>query len=638
MPYLGPRSFETAPLTASNLSCLNSELGQRVNAPSSSEVTAKSTGVPLVCSKVPDEIISKEMKGSSSTSNQSSEFDSIQSSTSRDSSSRSADDELIVSTPLSSVSSTGSSSSLQTFDVPVNLPSRESTISQGDNQTIVGDDENKTIVSEKPTDLNLNNPALHFSMMVSKPTKHSSSSSSNLQRQSLGTPLKRIAKSFVDNTSSTKPHIQRPRLLRKKSGEPIKSSLKLPSLVRSESMPNSKSVRFAPQLADVKFFFRTEKPTAVSKETSPVHHVHSKKPVWDFGMSSGSSDEEEEDNDSLLGNEECWELVSNDSAPSKMDVNFARFSTGRPVVLESVKLNCSRTSLIGFVYVKNVAYQKKIVIRLTTDDWKSYMEVDSANYISSNHIFKYSDTSSSYDKFSFILKLDSICGNKPLVCVKYCVQYISGGHVYWDSNHGRNFSLMLKRAGSTTRGRVPGHHSSSRTSFSSVERSLFAPDDVGFKLKKNDNFNESFNSSEKFEFQPKKAKNYLLKKIQSESCISSLATHHLSVASLNAARIPRSARPASAIRSEFAPSIHYRKAFMSARKPSFAPHRPRPVAFGTVNDFNDYNQIVKNFCFCGSDTNPAGSSYNSPSHMNYAAAAAAGGRSLNNDFSSLCLS
>ena len=77
---------------------------------------------------------------------------------------------------------------------------------------------------------------------------------------------------------------------------------------------------------------------------------------------------------------------------------------------------------------------------------------------------------------------------------------------------------------------------------------------------------------------------------------------------------------------------------MSARKPSFAPQRPRPVAFGTVNDFNDYNQIVKNFCFCGSDTNPAGSSYNSPSHMNYAAAAAAGGRSLNNDFSSLCLS
>ena len=435
MPYLGPRSFETAPLTASNLSHLNSELGQRGAASSSSsdkDVIAKRMSTTLVCTPVPPGIMNKEARDSSSSSNQSSVFDSLQSSTSPELSSQSEEDELVVSTPLSSISSTGSSGNLQTFDIPANLSSRGSTILPADNQTIVGDDENKTIVSDKPTDLHLSNSALHFSRLDSKTSKLASSSCSQFQHVGR-TPLKRFSKSFVVNPSP--PQLRHsPKLLRKKSGEPLKSSLKLPSLVRSESMPNSKSVRFAPRLADVKLFFRTEKPVDVSKNTSPVHHVYSKKPVWDFGMSSGSSDEEDDEAaNGLLGRNECWELVANDSASSKTGVNFARFSTGSPVVLESVKLNCSGTSLIGFVFVKNLAYQKKILIRLSTDDWKSHIEVDSANYISSNHIFKYSDSSSNYDKFSFILKLDSICGSKPLVQVKYCVQYIAGGQVYWDN-------------------------------------------------------------------------------------------------------------------------------------------------------------------------------------------------------------
>ncbi|OUM54225.1 hypothetical protein BVG19_g3584 [[Candida] boidinii] len=610
MPYLGPKAFETAPLTKNNLESLNNsliidendsttlnpnsliaiagnitknntiilssprdEISNKNNAQAGvgimNEISNKSDTISNIHnnnenqSNVEKSVnVSKDSKNNSDnqnhtiSSNNMRKKNSIMSCSSATSSILSSPEESI-STPVSTISSASSidseelSEETETIIFPsstvstVILPNQSESQSQTQLQdtTTYTDNDNEVSKSyssasistithnENPLyNTNSNNQSSDSlkteiqepvdvptsfhksSIIINSPTKSTDSNNSNNSKKfnSLKLLRKNSSTSTEYNDSSNNLELLTHPLVRKKSGELVKSSLKLPSLARSNSMPNAtKSVRFATVLEKVKFFKKAEKPIAVSAETSPVSSPHLK-PTWEWNSPEGSCSDDDEDDDFLLSsgntishsstgtNNITWKIIHNDAPPSSV-LNFAKFNCGKAVIFESVKLGSSKNSVIGFIYVKNISYQKKITVRLTTDNWKSFKDVSNANYISSNHIFKYNNVTNNdcnnlketYDKFSFIIKLESlyddsvITGNNNLIDLKFCIRFETGDQEFWDNNDSKNYQVVLrKETNSSSSSYFPSTSSSSSSASSNSTltsaSSTIAPKKNGF--------------------------------------------------------------------------------------------------------------------------------------------------------------
>ncbi|XP_069557060.1 protein phosphatase 1 regulatory subunit 3B isoform X1 [Brachyistius frenatus] len=87
----------------------------------------------------------------------------------------------------------------------------------------------------------------------------------------------------------------------------------------------------------------------------------------------------------------------------------------------------------GTVKVRNVSFEKSVKLRVTFDAWKSHAEVGCA-YMKDTYPSSYCDT------FSFEVPLPAEL--RPHERVEFAVCYEVGGREYWDSNQGRNYSIV----------------------------------------------------------------------------------------------------------------------------------------------------------------------------------------------------
>lgn len=179
--------------------------------------------------------------------------------------------------------------------------------------------------------------------------------------QSSGTSGSTDSVSTITLTSPTKPS-----LLRKKSGDVVKSSLKLPQLARCKSAlnvstPMKKNVSFALILEKVKMFDGKDSPSTVSSPcASPPHRV---KPMY-FSLDWPSYNHElERDN---IYSEDCESESEDDEVERKSweisssDINGSTtLNDVRPVFLKSIQVSLDKKSLFGFILVKNLAFEKK---------------------------------------------------------------------------------------------------------------------------------------------------------------------------------------------------------------------------------------------------------------------------------------
>lgn len=97
--------------------------------------------------------------------------------------------------------------------------------------------------------------------------------------------------------------------------------------------------------------------------------------------------------------------------------------------------NCTlqERALAGTIKVRNVAYEKSVLLRITFDTWKSYQDVEC---IFLNNVYGCQDT----DTFSFAIELPSYV--PPQNRVEFCISYRAGDQTYWDNNDGRNYGLV----------------------------------------------------------------------------------------------------------------------------------------------------------------------------------------------------
>ncbi|NXL49325.1 PR3CB phosphatase, partial [Podilymbus podiceps] len=89
-------------------------------------------------------------------------------------------------------------------------------------------------------------------------------------------------------------------------------------------------------------------------------------------------------------------------------------------------------ALSGTVKVRNIEYEKKVMVRITFDGWKSFRDVG-GEYMHSTY------SSADTDTFSFGGGLP-----KPSVsrrATEFCISFQCGQKTHWDNNHGRNYKI-----------------------------------------------------------------------------------------------------------------------------------------------------------------------------------------------------
>lgn len=216
--------------------------------------------------------------------------------------------------------------------------------------------------------------------------------------------------------------IAAPPMIRKKSGEVVKSSLKSPSRSRPISAPStptfSKHVIFDPKLEHVRHFLHSEKPSAVSAGSSPVETAYD-------GESEYPWDEEEKVE---------WELglPNFPSSPESRKSMMCR--------LEKLNLSADQKNLIGTVAVQNISFQKHVTARFTFDYWQTTSEVV-AEYSSD---VRRRDRDDGADRFVFRINL-SDHAKLETKTMFICICYRTSGQEFWDNNGGYNFQVDFKK-------------------------------------------------------------------------------------------------------------------------------------------------------------------------------------------------
>ncbi|ESK92219.1 protein phosphatase regulatory subunit [Moniliophthora roreri MCA 2997] len=223
-----------------------------------------------------------------------------------------------------------------------------------------------------------------------------------------------------------------PIIIRKKSGQPVKSSLKSScrspftgtinvSLggVSSKSEPTTptvpKAVKFDARLEHVKLFLAEQKPLAVSRDGSPTDET------------SGTDSDFP---DFIYGSDDKKNLTMKVvNMPSIVNMNA-------DVVLEEMKFLSETTTVIGRIRVRNLAYQKWVAVRFTFDDWQTTSEV-TAKYVES--------ASGNIDIFTFTIKLNDLLARIEKKTMIVAVRYAVNGTEIWDNNLGKNYLVNFSR-------------------------------------------------------------------------------------------------------------------------------------------------------------------------------------------------
>lgn len=252
----------------------------------------------------------------------------------------------------------------------------------------------------------------------------------------------------------------------------LKSSLKLPGLTRSKSLPSTKTVRFSSDLTKIKTFNYYAKPSSISLENSPdqsppyvtnngsrayfdlkAEDFNNHSAPW-FDQSSSESEEEEEEETYYAYKasvQNKWKL---------MNMNFDLFKSNSSQSLVSLSsLYIQKDSIIGLVQVLNISFEKHVEIKFTVDNWQTIYIVN-ANFERS--------LNSKKDQFKFELNLNnSMMVNKSKksspINIELCIKYYTQGVTYYDNNNSSNFKFQLlhNKNSSSSSNRRRGSNSSS---------------------------------------------------------------------------------------------------------------------------------------------------------------------------------
>jgi len=224
-------------------------------------------------------------------------------------------------------------------------------------------------------------------------------------------------------------------LVRKKSGQPVKSSLKsskpqprgslcvvtrgMPSKSEPSTPTHTKAVHFDAHLEHVKLFLAEQKPLAVSRDGSPTDDTSG----TDNDFPSFIYDESIED---TLRKKLTMQVTN---MPLRVNIHS-------DVALEQLVLSQDTTCILGNVRVRNIDFQKWLAVRFTFDSWQTTSEVV-ARYIKS--------LDSDFDRFAFTIRLNDLLARIEEKTLILAIRYTVQGREIWDNNGGRNYIVRFTK-------------------------------------------------------------------------------------------------------------------------------------------------------------------------------------------------
>ena len=289
-------------------------------------------------------------------------------------------------------------------------------------------------------------------------------------------------------------------LIRKKSGELVKSSLKLNNAFEASgavslpSTPTYKQVHFGNNIA-IRYFDQKDKPNSISADNSP-YNSDLDDSISDNEVNTGmysddddtasdaegidsvdyygfSQDDGNDSNNFNLTRCFCEKLykVSKKLVESETALNTEKFKNVMknwnldtsqfkslsyrdqidcevPVFLERCFLNLDKTLIVGQIAVKNISFIKIVKIRYSFDNWFTIVNVDAKYTSDIPRVLK----RAGYDRFLFQLSTPVLLSmyfktnpnflNSP-PNFEFCIKYTAGGQDFWDNNHSRNYRLSF---------------------------------------------------------------------------------------------------------------------------------------------------------------------------------------------------
>jgi hypothetical protein len=259
--------------------------------------------------------------------------------------------------------------------------------------------------------------------------------------------------------SQTKPEML-PRALapavRKKSGELVKPSLKSLGRHRSQEVKSApatplsapKYVHFDSHLEHIKLFLAQQRPAAVSRDGSP--------------------DEAETEEDGEYPFPRPLSPPSSKSGP--ISPVLANGPLRRPgsdaddCRLEGIELSPDNRSLYGTVLVRNICFEKRVVIRFTFDDWQTVSEIAAE--------WKESLREGKFDRWHFTVKLVDLLAHIEQRKMWFAIRFEASGvgREIWDNNIGKNYRVDFVK--SRPRGRPEPRRETDSRAMAELRREL----------------------------------------------------------------------------------------------------------------------------------------------------------------------
>nr|CAB3265097.1 protein phosphatase 1 regulatory subunit 3B-like [Phallusia mammillata] len=114
-------------------------------------------------------------------------------------------------------------------------------------------------------------------------------------------------------------------------------------------------------------------------------------------------------------------------------VGFKQQIVKKNVSLENIVVKDNKI-LHGTIKVKNIAYDKSVDVRLTTDNWKTFQDYE-CQYVKDAY------ENGEFDTFHFNVTIPSISEN--IDCLMFCIKFVCNGAEYWDNHDGSNYRITV---------------------------------------------------------------------------------------------------------------------------------------------------------------------------------------------------
>uniref|UniRef100_A0A1I7Z2Z8 CBM21 domain-containing protein n=1 Tax=Steinernema glaseri TaxID=37863 RepID=A0A1I7Z2Z8_9BILA len=129
--------------------------------------------------------------------------------------------------------------------------------------------------------------------------------------------------------------------------------------------------------------------------------------------------------------QDCATWIVPFKQPASEYVRFREHLDSGKVALENVMLKNDVCKMTGTIKVVNIAFEKRVFLRITDNGWKNFLDRPATFQPSS---------SKTYDTFSF--DIDIPRNTKPDSKIEFCICYVAASTEYWDSNDGANYVLV----------------------------------------------------------------------------------------------------------------------------------------------------------------------------------------------------